>query len=464
MNNNNSKPKGKNPSKGKKKAGNKTANKPQQVRMSPLAVNVKSVNKGANIQGSGGVTVVTHREVVQEGLVCTSTFGLGMTIALQPAISTYSRGSPLGTWLPKIATEYDNYEFEKLKLHYIPTCATTQAGLVIMSVDPNPEALPPESFSSMKNARNTVTGPARERLTLDLMPCIGRKKLLTREGPVTSYPIYDAGRAFVGTTAGTDVPVGYVEVEYTIRFSNPQTGPRIDTIVGVADVPMAAAFTGNNVAGAPGTQRWVGTNNAQAWATSYMFDVIHQAPGKLGASPMQNTALVTRSAPLSWTSPATNITYRHTNIANLPLVYWVAPNTGRYKFSALMPADWQNYVTFGAELVSWGTTNLDRNPASDVPNVVYDVARDGTGAIVEVPARYAGWRGFRSTTTGGTDDDDLVPSVDITFTAVAGERISFMVGIRNDTNIAENLEGWFLYDTRSGFPYTSIEYLGSVTA
>jgi len=441
------------------KANKKAQNKPK-VTVSYAAVNVQSKNRGATMVSDNGITVVTHREVVQEGLVATSGFGVNTTVAIQPAISAYSHGSPLGTWLPKIAAEYDHYEFQKLKLHYVPTCATTQAGLVIMACDPNPEGLQPDTFSSMKNIKNAVSGPVRDRLTLDLMPVLGRKKLLTRDAAVNSYPLYDAGRAFIATTAGTNVGVGYVEVEYTVKLSNPQTGPRTEALVAAASVYPGVYYSGNALTGTPGTQRWFGTTNASSSAGIYMFDVIENATYKAGHTSLAPVTDVTRTAALSWTGPYTGITYRVANTFKLP--FWTMSLAGRYRFTAKMPGDWQNYVMFGGEIVSWGVDNFTRNPASDNPGAAVDVVRDANGALQPIPSTYSGWRGLRSTATGGTDDDDFVPEIDITFSALAGERFTFMVGVRNDTNIAESADGWLLYDTRAGLGQAKLEYLGTL--
>lgn len=447
-----------------KKASNPGKRRANRVNMTPLAVNVKSVNRGATMTSINGVTVVSHREVVQEGLLGNDVFGVNTIIALQPAISTYSRGSPLGTWLNKIASEYDNYEFTTLKLHYVPTCASTQAGLVILSVDPNPDSAPPDTFSSMKNAKNTVSGPVRERLVLDLMPAIGRKKLLTRDTPVTSYPLYDAGRAFIATTAGNDTPVGYVEIEYVIRLSNPQTGPRVGFQESVAQIPPGVYYSGNAQIGTPGTQRFVGTASANSAATIYMQDVIHSATYKAGYTTLAPTTTITRTSTLAWVSPYSGVTYRHTNISQIPMTYWTMSLGGRYRFTAKLPADWQNFVTFGGELVTWGVQGAVGSPniANGAPSVALDKIRNSSGGLDIIPATYSGWRGFRSTATGGTDDDDIVPEMDVTFVADAGERISLFLGVRNDTNIAENADAWFLYDSRSGLPQAKLEYLGAV--
>lgn len=454
----------KNRSQTNKKADNVGKKKQTRVSKTPLAVNVKSVNRGAMMTSVNGVTIVSHREVVQEGLIANDTFGVNTVIALQPAISTYSRGSPLGTWLNKIASEYDNYEFTTLRLHYVPTCASTQAGLVILSVDPNPDAAPPDTFSSMKNAKNTVSGPVRERLVLDLMPAIGRKKLLTRDTPVTSYPLYDAGRAFIATTAGNDSPVGYVEIEYVIRLSNPQTGPRVAFQESVAQIPPGVYYSGNALIGTPGTQRWAGTTSPNAAPTTYMQDVIHNATYKAGYTTLAPTMVTTRTSTMSWVSPYSGITYKHTNIAQLPMTYWVMSLAGRYRFTAILPADWQNYATFGAELVTWGVAGATGAPnvATGMPAVAVDKIRNSSGGLDLIPSTYSGWRGLRSTVSGGTDDDDFVPELDITFVADVGERISLFLGVRNDTNIAENGDAWYLYDSRAGLPNAKLEFLGSV--
>lgn len=430
--------------------------------VSYMAINTKSTNRGASMVSQNGVTSVTHKEVVQESLIATSTFGVNTTISIQPAISTYSHGSPLGTWLPKIAAEYDHYEFEKLKLHFVPTCATTQAGLVIMAVDPNPEGLQPDSFSSMKNIKNAVSGPVRERLVLDIMPVIGRKKLLTRDSAVTSYPLYDVGRAFIATTAGSGVSVGYVEVEYTVRLTNPQTGPRTEALVSAAVVYPGIYYSGNASIGTPGTQRWFGTTNANRAAMAYMNDIINNATYKAGHTTLAPITSVARSATLSWVGPYTGITYSVGNGWNMP--FWTMNLAGRYRFTAKLPGDWQNYATFGSEIVSWGVAGDlgGRNPATDLPAASVDYVRGGAGDLQIIPTTYSGWRGLRSTVTGGTDDDDFVPEVDITFSALGGERFTLFIGVRNDTNISENADAWLLYDSRAGLPQAKLEYLGTL--
>lgn len=443
--------------KGKK---GKNANARPKTSVSVLAYNTKAQNRGAKLSSVDGVTRVAHREVVSEAVVCGASYGVTHTVAIQPAVSTYSHGSPLGSWLPKIAAEYDHYQFNSLKLHYVPTCATTQAGLIVMACDPNPDGFAPESFSSMKNMKNAVTGPARERLTLDVTSQVIGRKLLTRDSAVQAYPLYDAGRLFVASIAGTDVSTGYLEVEYVITLSNPQTGPRTETTVGVAVIYPATVYMGNTVTGTPGTQRWVGTTNASKFCGSWMYDTINSATSVTGSGINATLGTVNRTAAMTYIHPYSGVTYSTTNGFAMP--FWTFNQAGRYRFTAKLAADWQNFATFGCDLISWSKAGGSYNPASTNPLPATDVARNAAGAIVSVVSTYSGWRGLRTVDSGGTDDCDFVPEVDITFVVETGDRISFVIGVRNDSSISQNGDAWYLYDSRMGNPQMKLEYLGSV--
>lgn len=427
---------------------------------SVIAVNTKSANKPASIKTDAKGTVVTHREVVSESVIVDSAFGVTHTIAIQPAISSYSRGSPLGPWISKIAAEYDHYQFVKLKLHYVPTCATTQAGLVVLSCDPNPDGQQPENFSSMKNMSSAVTGPARERLTLDISSMV-RKRLLTRTGAVSSYPLYDAGRLFVAGLAGTGVSTGYLEVEYTVSLSHPQTGPRLEDAGGLAVVYTSTTYRGNPVIGTPGAQRFVGTANVQRSAGNWMKDAIATAVIKQGSSALAPITIVPRTAVLNWTSPSTGVRYSANTALDMP--YWTMSKMGMYRFKARLAADWQNFATFGCQIVTWGVNSVGApNPASGFPSDALCPIKGDSANVLYVPATYAGWRGFRTTETGGTDDCDLVVDVDIVFSSEVGERFSFLIGVRDDSNIGENANAWIIYDSRAGQSLHTLEYLGTI--
>lgn len=424
--------------------------------VSPIAHNYKSANKPASLLTKDGATVVAHKEVASESVSCEATFSVVQTFAVQPAITSYSRGSPLGTWLPKVASEYDNYEFTSLKLHYVPTCATTVPGLIIMSYDPNPDGAAPDSFSSMKNANCATTGPARERLTLDISKLVKGRKLLTRDAPVTTYPLYDAGRVFVGSIAGSDIPTGYLEMEYVVKLTNPQTGPRIDYSGVVTPLNQATVYQDNVLSGAPGTQRWFGSGNANRNCFDYFIDCVQHAPLVYGrGAPVSLYGPTPRASLLNFKSLTSGVLYSAAEGKNVSA--WQALRAGRFRLTATMPGDWQNYAMFGAEVLRWKVGN---SPNLSNPIPATDVVLDNNGQYAEVPATYSGWRGLRSTVSGGTDNDDFVPKVDITFVAEVNDRFTLAVGIRQDTNVGENADAWLLYDTRAGISQVKLEFLG----
>lgn len=255
-----------------KPAGNPAKNNTSQKKSpngqtsSPLAYNVVSRSKAPKMVTTGGGTVVTHREVVAESVIAGPTYGINTTIAAQPGISSYSRGSPLGNWIPEIASKFDNYEFLSLKLHYVPTCATTKDGLVMMGFEPNPEDLAPLDFTSFKNAARSITGPVREPLTLDMSDRV-RRKLLVRTANVSSLPLYDAGKIYVATLNGNSTSVGYLEVEYSIRLSNPQSDNGM-----VSTLQYDAIYPTYKVMLVSSTEAtaYVGRTNASSNATALM--------------------------------------------------------------------------------------------------------------------------------------------------------------------------------------------------
>jgi hypothetical protein len=191
-----------------------------------------------------------------------------------------------------------------------------------------------------------------------------------------------------------------------------------------------------------------------------MFENINSATSVTGNGANVTLGSVNRSAALSYVHPYSGVTYSMANGFAMP--YWTFNQAGRYRFTARLAADWQNFATFGCDLISWKKAGGSVNPASTDPLPATDVLRTAAGALESTVCSYTGWRGLRTTETGGTDDCDFVPSVDITFVVEQGERITFVIGVRNDTNIAENANAWFIYDSRCGRGQHKLEFLGDV--
>jgi len=193
------------------------------VKTTPIATTSsrKSVNK--RIIQKGDVVQIHHRELLQATYVASSLYSVDSRIALNPGLSTYSGGSPMATWLPSIATNYDRYRFKSLKFHFRTYAATTTPGMIIMSYDPNPDNANPASLSETQNM-HSIDGSVHENLTFDLTTKLTPEFKYVRTGTVVSLPNYDQGFVNFSSIGSSGNPVGIIEVEYVVEFKQPQAG------------------------------------------------------------------------------------------------------------------------------------------------------------------------------------------------------------------------------------------------
>jgi hypothetical protein len=349
----------------------------------------------------------------------------------------------LGTWLPKIAAEYDNYCFESLKIHFTTSASSLQKGTILMAYDPNPDSAAPASFSDLRNMAHAVTGPARENLTLDISSIVKTKKLLTRTKAVSSYPVYDAGRIFLGSTLGDSAAVGYFEVEYKVRFMNPQTSPSTEQIA-VSTAPPAVVFTDDGT-GAAGTF-YFGTSNATRCATALSNVLFRQVP--IGDANLINLNNPTQAYPASGSVIVGGVTYSwaaNTNNTNFLFSY-----PGRYRLTAIINGDWGDYATYGASILRVSNSAL----AAAVDKTVTT-----SGSVVDIPLIPGSIRGFSNPTVG---PDDFGMVIDQTFAVVdTVTPYTLAFGVRNNAAIAENANAAYASNPASyGASFVKLEYLG----
>lgn len=188
----------------------------------PISVNFQAGNRNPSTHSDKTGTIVTHSETYGINVTGTSSFGVFSQWAVQPGISVYSNGSPLGQWLPQIGNNFDNYEIKHLKFVYRSSCSTLEPGLVAFGYEPNPVGSVPGSLQELRNMKS-VMGTVHKDLSFDVSN-LARGARLTRKGAVVGYPSYDAGKVFFATNGCTDLAkLGFIEVYYTVRFFNPQS-------------------------------------------------------------------------------------------------------------------------------------------------------------------------------------------------------------------------------------------------
>lgn len=431
----------------------------------PVAQKITSGPRQPILATAKGATTLTHREIVSESLLNSSTYVVRQVVALQPALSIESNGIPMGKWLPNIAVEYDNYEFTSLKVHYIPTCSTISTGLVVMSYDPNPNGSAPTTFSDARNAVGCVTAAVRDRLTLDLTPHVVRRKLLTRTRRVSELAMYDVGRLFLCTTAGDNTSsVGYVEIEYSIKLTNPQTAASGESTTISASVFPAEEWVGTSYSDGSIFRFGTGTSaGSDGYRNGTDFQDLCMSTASNGASLITINPLVARTAALS-TVPISG--FKHTIggggvVANARTFSCKYP--GLYRLKVYVPGDWQNFAMFGAELLDWGVTTNIANGSPAFPGARTPLGYNQSGALA-LGTAYGGYlRGFATTLTGGTDNDDLAMEIDTNFVSIGPtQRFSLSCGMRDNTDVAENAEGRYKPYQNGGRIRCTFTYLGAI--
>lgn len=195
-----------------------------------ISQNTKTAKRTPKTKMIGNSTTISHTETYGINILGSSEFSLSSTWAVQPGIASYSRGTPLGSWLPQIAGNFDNYEILNLRYTYRAACSTLEPGLVVFGYEPNPEGSAPLSYQELRNM-HSVDGSAHANLTFDVTNHV-KKPLLIRKKQVVNPPSYDAGKIYLATIGCTDnAKLGFVDVSYVVRLFNPQSQANTTEII-----------------------------------------------------------------------------------------------------------------------------------------------------------------------------------------------------------------------------------------
>lgn len=130
-------------------------------------------------------------------------------------------------WLSGQAQGWEQYKFHSLQLRYLPTCSTTEPGVVVMFVDYDPtDSAPTTVRDAMTNATATA-GPVRNGSlvttnTVALLGGLKAKYVETQLSGPSDPRSTDSGKFYIVTDGGNNVQVGAVWVEYDIEFMYPQ--------------------------------------------------------------------------------------------------------------------------------------------------------------------------------------------------------------------------------------------------
>jgi len=154
-------------------------------------------------------------------------------------------------WLSTQASGWEQFHFRKLEFHYIPRCATTKVGSVLLAPDYDSSDPAPTSEIIAAAYRDACEGASWERLCTRLsmaaMFPVGPRKFV-RSGAVAyaDYKAYDCGRLHVCVAEQDNTDnVGKLWVDYEVELFVPQNDTSPPTLAqgSVSGYQIGAAQT-----------------------------------------------------------------------------------------------------------------------------------------------------------------------------------------------------------------------------
>jgi len=201
-------------------AGKKKQNTQQQKQMAvtrnvPAATATTAARKPPRVQATQDGMNITHTEFI--GDVFARTTATTQSYIINPQNSTTF------TWLSAIATRFEYYKFNSLKLHYKPSCGTTNAGFVIIGVDYDFYDSAP-SKAAMLAWKFATKSALYEHCTVNATAGLGQVSWKYND---TYYyngdqRITNLGKIWVLTdNAPSTINSGELFIEYSISFKQP---------------------------------------------------------------------------------------------------------------------------------------------------------------------------------------------------------------------------------------------------
>lgn len=159
----------------------------------------------------------------------TASFSLQRVISINPGLS----GSfPM---LSFTAKAYQMYRFSKLVVRYIPSCASTHAGSILIVPEFNINDAPPENWGAAANNSLSVQGQSFTGLTLSIpgsrMFNQGKHKIVRTGNVSDSKNLYDACTIYILTQNQVDTSeIGNIYLDYEVEFITRQTSLSYDPV------------------------------------------------------------------------------------------------------------------------------------------------------------------------------------------------------------------------------------------
>lgn len=187
----------------------------------PAAKGSRITTKTAHIKNSLGGVRVQHRELYA------SISGNGIPTGFQPLEREVNPGlDTTFAWLSKIASNYEKYEFHRLRFIFESEVGSETTGRITQCLDPDASDSAPDSLQQMMSYLNASTSNVWASDTMEVPKSAIRGVRFVRQGKPPNFSdikMYDVGVFFVNdSSAPSQNYTGQLYVEYDVEFLSPQ--------------------------------------------------------------------------------------------------------------------------------------------------------------------------------------------------------------------------------------------------
>lgn len=194
-----------------------------QQQQAPAAVGKTLKRRPPKVHSEGDCVVITHSELF-DWPTGSAIFTVNLFGSINPGLQS------IFPWLGGVAENFEEYRFRKLRFSYEPRVATTQAGQLIMAIDPKSGDFAPESLQVVSTYSMRSNSSMWKPTHIDAEPEILAKRRFVRTTDISNNDIrslYDVGRLVICSDGASPAGavIGEVEVSYTVELWIPASPP-----------------------------------------------------------------------------------------------------------------------------------------------------------------------------------------------------------------------------------------------
>lgn len=175
--------------------------------------------------GTKGTVRIAHKELIGTVSIINGTLVTSPTVTNGQSIYTISpSNSNLFPWLSRVASNYDYFRFNRVRLVYVPLCPTTTSGRVMLGFDPDATDSIPYDRSALASYSCSTDGSAWGVSKLDLELPTNQPWFQNNALTATSmYSTSAQGQLFYATWGGlSSIVAGELYILYDVSLKDPQ--------------------------------------------------------------------------------------------------------------------------------------------------------------------------------------------------------------------------------------------------